>query len=126
MEIDYKCEDPISELNEDSEAEKILNEMNDRGLLVKTEWENNQIFIVIEYNPDLSKHMDIEEKQDRLNELFETVHFGYDECPLCKDASPVKYSPEEFNFYKSTIQMCGCGGRMGREFVTQDEFDEIF
>jgi len=126
MEIDYKCEDPISELNEDSEAEKILNEMNDRGLLVKTEWENNQIFIVIEYNPDLSEHIDIEEKQDRLNELFETVHYGFDECSKCGEKSKVKYSAIEFNFYKSTIQLCSCHAQMEREFITKNEFDEIF
>ncbi len=126
MDIDYKTHDPIAILSNDSEAEKIMNEMSERGLEVRSEWDNNQIFVVIEYDVDLTEHMDIEEKQDRLNELFDTIHYGYDECPKCDAISKVVYSPIERNHYLNTTQLCSCGGRMGREFISKDEFDAKF
>lgn len=99
------------------EASALLDEAREIATDMRIECDNNKIYIDMRCGDN--EHC--VELQEQLNAMIETVHFGYDECSTCGETSKVVYSPEEFNFYQNTIQMCSCGSRMGRTFCTKAE-----
>lgn len=121
MKIDYNIDDDIFDLLEDNdEAEEILEQLRNRGVEYTTQFENNEIFINVEHNNDY----ELEQLQDSLNELIETIHYGYDYCDKCNEYSLVEYGPAERNHYSNTIQLCDCGRRMSRKFGNKQDIEE--